>query len=229
MLKEFGHEIWIGDGPDVAVVGFHYPTRMVIIRLSDGGLFVSSPIRLSSSLRAEVDAVGQVRHIVAPNSLHHLFLPEWKRAYPDAKLHAPPGLRKKRADIVFDADLGSAPNPDWVGEIDQVLIHGNLITTEVVFFHVKSSTVLFTDLIQQLPVNRVSGWRAVVAKLDLMVEREPSVPRKFRFAFTNRRAARASLQHVLAWPAEKVLMAHGTPVEKDAPAYLRRAFGWLIA
>jgi hypothetical protein len=66
MLKEFGHEIWTADGPDVAVLGFHYPTRMAIIRLSDGGLFISSPIRLSSSLRAEVDAVGQVRHIIAP-------------------------------------------------------------------------------------------------------------------------------------------------------------------
>ena len=58
---------------------------------------------------------------------------------------------------------------------------------------------------------------------------EPSVPRKFRIAFTNRRAARDSLQRIFAWPAERVLMAHGTPVEKDAQAFLRRAFGWLAA
>jgi hypothetical protein len=229
MLKELDHEIWIADGSEVAVVGFRYPTRMAVIRLSDGGLFIWSPIQLTDGLRAEVDAVGQVRHIIAPNSLHHLFLPEWKRAYPSAKLYAPPRLRKKREDIVFDADLGSVPSLDWIGEIDQVLMRGNLITTEVVFFHVKSGTVLFTDLIQQLPTDRNSGWRAIIAKLDLMVGPEPSVPRKFRVAFTNRRAARKSLEHILAWPAENVLMAHGTPVEKDARAYLRRAFGWLTA
>ena len=229
MLKEFGHEIWTADGPDVAVIGFHYPTRMAVVRLSDGSLFIWSPIRLADSVRAAVDAIGQVRHIIAPNSLHHLFLPEWKRAYPGAKVYAPPGLRKKRKDIIFDADLGRAPSPDWVEEIDQVLMHGNLITTEVVFFHGKSSTVLFTDLIQQLPSNLISGWRAVVAKLDLMVGPEPSVPRKFRAAFTNRRAARDSLAYILAWPAEKVLMAHGTPVENDAREYLCRAFGWLTA
>jgi hypothetical protein len=102
------------------------------------------------------------------------------------------------------------------------MVHGNLITTEVVFFHIKSGTVLFTDLI-------LSGWRAVVAKLDLMVGPEPSVPRKFRLAFTNRRGARDSLKRIFAWPAEKVLMAHGTPVEKGARAFLRRAFGWLGA
>jgi len=225
MLTQFGHDIWAADGSEVAVAGFRYPTRMAVIRLSNGSLFVWSPIALTDSLRAKVDALGSVRHLVAPNSLHHLFLAAWKRAYPDARLYAPPGLRKKRKDIVFDADLERGPSPDWVDEIDQVLVRGNLITTEVVFFHIKSGSVLFTDLIQQLPANLISGWRAVVARLDLMVGPEPSVPRKFRLAFTDRSAARASLQRILAWPAEKVLMAHGTPVETDARAYLRRAFG----
>ncbi len=175
-----------------------------------------------------MDAIGDVRYIVAPNSLHHLFLAQWKRVYPAARLYAPSGLRKRRADIGFDADLDDVPCPEWAGEIDQVLMRGNLITTEVVFFHMKSGTVLFTDLLQQLPSSLFSGWRAIVAKLDLMTGPEPSVPRKFRVAFTNRRAARAALTRIFAWPAEKVLMAHGTPVKQDAPAFLHRAFGWLI-
>ncbi len=108
-------------------------------------------------------------------------------------------------------------------------MQGNLITTELVFFHGRSGAVLFTDLIQQLPVSLFPGWRALVAKLDLMVGPEPSVPRKFRVAFANRRAARDSLQRIFAWPAAKVLMADGTPVETDAQAFLRRAFGWLAA
>lgn len=32
---------------------------------------------------------------------------------------------------------------------------------------------------------------------------------------------------ILAWPAEKVLMAHGTPAATEAPTFLRQAFGWL--
>lgn len=229
MVQEFGREIWIVDGPCVAVAGFHYPTRMAVIRLSDGSLFIWSPIRLTDALRAAVDAIGRVRHIVAPNSLHHLFLAEWKQAYPDATLYAPPGLRQKRQDIAFDADLGDAPDAAWAGEIDQVVMQGNVITTEVVFFHAASATVLFTDLLQQIPPKLLSGWRAMIARLDLMIGPEPAVPRKFRLAFTKRSAARVALARILAWPAEKVLMAHGTPVEKDARAFLRRAFGWLQA
>lgn len=106
-------------------------------------------------------------------------------------------------------------------------MHGNLITTEVVFFHISSGTVLFTDLLQQIPPQLLSGWRAVVAKLNRMTGPEPSVPHKFRIAFVNRRPAREALLRILAWPAEKVLMAHGMPVERDAAAFLRRAFKWL--
>lgn len=228
MLKSFGPDIWIAGGPDViAYAGFHYPTQMVVMRLNSGDLFVWSPIELSDALRAEVDQLGPVRHIIAPNNLHHLSIPDWKRAFPDAKIYAAPDLREKRKDIVFDDDLTDTPNAAWAGEIDQTIMLGNVITTEVVFFHIKSGAVLFTDLIQHFPKGWFSGWRGLVAKLDLMTEAEPAVPRKFRVAFTNRRAARHALTKIFSWPANTVLMAHGAPVTGDGKAFIKRAFAWL--
>jgi len=230
VLKEFGQEIWTADGSDVvAMMGFRYPTRMAVIRLTSKHLLVWSPIALTAEIRSKVDALGEVRHLVAPNSLHHLFIADWKRAYPDARIYAAPGLREKRKDIAFDSELDGTPVPEWSNAIEYVVVQGNSITSEVVFFHHKSATVIFTDLIQQFPEGWFSGWRAVVAKLDLMIGREPSVPRKFRMAFTNRHTARESIERILAWPAEKILMAHGTPVMENGQAFLRRAFGWLVA
>ena len=227
LLQPFGPEIWLADGPEADVVGFRYPTRMAVIRLSGGGLLVWSPVALSEGLRRELEFLGEVRHLVAPNSLHHLFLGEWRAAYPRARLYAAPGLRLRRKDLDFDAELGDAPPPEWAGDLDQVLVRGNRITTEVVFFHRQSATVLFTDLIQQFPPGWFRGWRAVIARLDLMTAAEPSVPRKFRAAFFDRDAARAALRRILEWPSSKVLMAHGVPVERDAPAFIARAFRWL--
>jgi hypothetical protein len=223
----FGPEIWIADGPAVSVAGFPFPTRMAIIRLSDGGLFIWSPIHLTEDLRTAIAPLGEVAHIAAPNHLHHLFLPEWKAAYLAAKLHAPPGLRAKRPDIAFDTDITDAPSTAWSNDIDPVLVHGNRITTEAVFFHRASGTALFTDLLQQIPPHLLTGWRKLVAKFDRMTGDEPQVPMKFRLATTNRRAARQALTRILAWPAQKVLIAHGEPVERDAQTYLRRAFSWL--
>lgn len=229
MLQPFGEEIWLADGPVTSSIGFRYPTRMAVIRLSGGALFVWSPVALSEALRAAVDALGEVRYVIAPNSLHHLFLGEWRDAYPEARLYAPPGLRERRKDIGFDGDLGDAPAPEWADEIDQVPVRGNLITTEVVFFHRRSGTAIFTDLIQHFSPTWFTGWRAVVARLDLMTAPEPQTPRKFRNAFLDRRTARAALRRILAWPARKVLMAHAAPIEADGQAFIGRAFRWLLA
>lgn len=227
LLTSFGPDIWISEGATVAVAGFQYPTRMAVMRLPGGGLLIWSPTRLSEDLRREVDALGPVHCIVAPNSLHHLFVSEWKAAWPSAKLFAAPGLPQRRKDIRFDAELDDTPPADWSGAIDQVVVRGNAITSEVVFFHRASGTVLFTDLLQQFPKGWFRGWRAVIAKLDRMTEAQAEVPQKFRIAFTDRKAARASIARVLAWPADKVLMAHGAPVTSDGAAFLRRAFHWL--
>ena len=226
-LQQTGSDFWLADGSVVGVAGFRYPTRMAVIRLADGGLFLWSPVAINDALRAEIDALGPVAHIVAPNSLHHLALADWQRVYPEALLHAAPGLAGKRGDISFDRELGDAPDPGWAGEIDQVVVRGNRITDEVVFFHAGSGTVLFTDLIQHFPDGWFTGWRALVARLDRMTGPEPAVPRKFRLAFTDRAAARSAMRRVLEWPARTIVMAHGAPVTRDAPGFLRRAFAWL--
>jgi len=226
-LQPFGAEIWVSAGPETQVIGFRYPTRMVVIRLAGGDLVVLSPVALTPGLKVEIEALGVVRHVVGPNALHDLFLSEWRQAYPQATLHAAPGLRQLRSDLEFDADLTDTPFPDWAGDLDQVIVWGNRITAEVVFFHRPSGTAIFTDLIQQFPRGWFKGWRALVARLDLMTEAEPAVPWKFRVAFSDRLAARASLRRILEWPTTKVLMAHGAPVERDAQAFLARAFRWL--
>jgi len=229
VLTEFGPEIWIADGPVVtAAAGFHYPTRMAVLRLKSGDLVLWSPVALGPELRAEIETLGRIRYLIAPNSLHHTFLADWHRAFPQADVFAPPGLHEKRPDITLKGEFGATALPGWKGEIDVVVVRGNRITTEAVFFHRASRTAIFTDLLQQFPTVWFIGWRAVIARLDLMVRPEPTVPRKFRLAFTDRAAARAGLRQILDWPTEKVLIAHGTPVTGNGQAFLKRSFQWLI-
>ena len=97
-----------------------------------------------------------------------------------------------------------------LGRSDQVIMRGNAIAEEVVFFHRKSGVVLFADLAAES--FRATGSAAGAhrgAAFDGMICDEPRTPQKFRVAFTDRRVARASLAKVLAWPAEKVIMATG--------------------
>lgn len=228
MLKLFGDEIWIAEAEGPAVAGFHYGIRMIVIRLSGGELFVWSPIALSTELKVEVEALGTVAHIVAPNAFHHLYLGDWQAAFPEAFVYAPPGLRKKRPDIRFDRDLTEGTAVDWGSEIELVLVPGNILFKEAVFFHAQSRTVIFTDLIQHFAPDAFSGWRAWIARADLMTAPEATVPRKFRVSFINRKAAKAALKRILGWPIENVLIAHGQPIEKDGKGVVERAFHWLL-
>jgi len=118
MLNEIERDIWIADGASVAFFGFPYPTRMIVVRLADGSLWVCSPIALSPPLAEAVNALGPVRHLVSPNKIHHLFLGQWAQVWPDAKLYASPGLARRRPDLKFARELGDEPDPAWATDID---------------------------------------------------------------------------------------------------------------
>lgn len=228
MLLQFGEEIWTAGGPTVSVAGFRYPTRMVAIRLRDGALFIWSPTAPTSELRDSIDHLGPVRHLVAPNTLHHMFVGQWQKAYPAAETWAVSELRAKQPSLRVDHDLQDVPPPRWASEVDQVIIGGNLITTEVVFFHRQSRTAIFTDLIQHFDRGWFNGWRAIIARLDLLTATQPTVPRKFRIAFSDRKVAREAVERVLGWPIDKLLTAHGIPIAQGGRDVVAHAFKWLL-
>lgn len=228
MLQEFGRDLWLADGPSVRFVGiFDYPTRMAVVRLADGGLWVWSPIPLDAQLSSQVEGLGPVRHLVAPNKLHHLYLGAWRERFPEARLYSAPGLADKRRDLSFDAELGDAPEPTWGSEIEHVVFRGSFFLEEVVFFHRASRTALVCDLIQRFAPGSIPGWRGAWMRLWGLVGENGSTPLEWRASFWNRRAARSALERVLAWEPERLVIAHGElPTESGSKA-LARGLRWL--
>ena len=120
MLTAFGQDLYVADGPAVSFHGFPYPTRMAIVRLSTGKTWIWSPIALTEDLAVAVEAVGPVAHIVSPNKLHHLALSAWKMRWPEASVHAPPGLARKMKGFASMPNLatnrtetGSSTSTKW--------------------------------------------------------------------------------------------------------------------
>jgi len=227
VLATFGPSLYVVDGPHVSFFGFPYPTRMALAPLPTGGLWVWSPVALTPELEREVEALGPVREIVSPNKIHHLFLAEWARRWPAARLHAPPGLMRRRPDLRFAAELGDRPDPAWSEEIDQVIFHGSFALEEVVFFHRPSRTVLFGDLIQRHEPAGATGLTGLVMRLDGLVGAAGSTPREWRATFLRRRLARQAREHVLGWGPERLLIAHGTCAQQDAVRIVERALAWI--
>ncbi|MCE7949556.1 MAG: DUF4336 domain-containing protein [Xanthomonadales bacterium PRO7] len=227
MLNDFGPSLYVAEGPTVSFAGFPYPTRMALARLSDGGVWVWSPIALTPQLADAVQAIGPVRHIVSPNKLHHLFLPAWAEHWPHAQLHAPPGLARKKKALHFESELGNEPPSAWQQDIDQVVFGGSFAMNEVVFFHRASRTAIVGDLIQRFPAASVSGWKGWVMKLGGLVGEHGGTPPDWRASFLRHGPARAALHKVLAWNPQRLLIAHGMCAQAGAAEIIAAALRWI--
>lgn len=134
MIEQVAESLWVAEGECVSFMGLAYPTRSVIVRLDNGDLWIWSPVKLSAELGTTVDRMGPVRHLVSPYKLHHIYLPEWHAAYPDALLWGPRSTIRKCPDLPFQEPLRDAPPAQWQADIDQAWFRGSFAMDELAFF-----------------------------------------------------------------------------------------------
>ena len=230
MLQQLQKTLWIAEGEIVSFYGAPYPTRSVIARLGNGGLWIWSPVKLSPPLRSAVNQLGPVHHLVSPNKLHHLYLREWKNAYPEASLWGPQSTIRKCAGLNFQVALRDQPPPEWLGEIDQAWFCGSFAMDEIVFLHRPTGTAIVADLIQTFSdrfLNEHWGWLGFLARLDGLTENKACAPLEWRLSFLNRAPARRARDKVLRWNCERVIVAHGELPQSNGHSVLVKSFRWL--
>ncbi len=227
-LIPFAKDIWICEGLPVNFYGFDYPTRMTIIKLENDELFIHSPIAPTKEILAEIDKLGEVAFLVSPNKIHHLFLGDWKKIYPKAKMFASPGLKKKRNDLVFDGELQNEPEEKWAKEIDQIIFAGSKAVSEVVFFHKSSKTLILADLIENFEKDWFKGWKRIIMPFVGIIAPNGKAPIDFRLSFLGGKAkAKKSLAQMKAWQPENIIIAHGICFKGTGIKELERAFSWV--
>lgn len=213
-------------------ISIPFPTRMVVVRLGSGELFLWSPTELTERLRSQIEALGPVRHLVSPNKLHYVHIAAWKATYPEAIVWASPGVRERAAshhvEVSFDRDLVDEPDPAWRGDLDQLVFRGSRFMEEVVFFHRKTRTLILADMIENFEPEKVGGVYGLLVRLFGVADPDGKLPIDGRLTFLGRkRQARSSFERILAWQPEKVIIAHGRWYDRAGTAELHRAFRWL--
>ena len=164
--------------------------------------------------------------MVAPNRQHHFFIRDFIAIYPDALLFVSPDLPQKFRDLPFDGVLGEQPEPGWRDALDQVPIRGNIFHDEVVFFHRHSQTLIVADLCisghpEQPPLTRFVLWLAGVYQ-------KPGPLLDVKLAYLDRKAARKSLEKVMDWDFDQMIITHGHLVKSGAKKVFYRAYQFLL-
>lgn len=226
-LQPLGEDLWTVRAP--LRMGFlELGTRMTVARLPDGSLWLHSPVAPTTDLRRELDALGPVRHIVAPSKMHNLFAGPFAEAYPQARVYLAPGLREKVRALPCDEVLGDSAPAAWGEVFAQRVYDAAPMMNEVVFCHRPSRTLILTDLC--FNVRRSPGLvtRCFHGVWGTWQRFGPS--RAERFITKDRARARRTLDAVLGWDFERVSVCHGEVLETGGREAMRRAFAdWLPA
>lgn len=238
VYKPLAANIGIIDGPFeyLTALGIRLPlpftTRMTVIRLSNGQLFLHSPVAFDERLAMNIQALGTIRHLVSPNQFHYAHIGEWAKAYPATVAWASPGVREtaraRRVDVTFARDLNEQPPAEWREEIDQTLIPGGIFK-EFVFFHKPSRTLILTDTVINLELDRVTQpWRAFT-KLSGMYHPQGQIFFGMRLPLLlQAKRAKAAITKMQSWQPERIVLSHGRCFDARADEVLLRLFShWL--
>ena len=228
-LSAFAEHIWIVGGPNVRDMGVMFITRMTVVKLCNGSLWVDSPVSVTSETLKRITELGPVRYLVAATPRHVWRLSAWHTLFPGAQLWAPrpTPFTLEKSPLPYTGILGELAPEDWADDIDQLAFKGNPLIEEVVFFHKQSRTVILDDLIQVHRISKGRPFRNALFRLEGVVSPNGGVGLDIRLSFIRRNLARQSLQKLLSWDFDRLIIAHGPCIEKDARAFVERAFRWL--
>lgn len=226
MLRKLAENLWTIERPQ-RFWGLEVGCRMTVMRLEDGSLFLHSPVALDAQLRRELDELGTVRYAVAPNRFHHLHAGDVSRAYREARLWVAAGVERKRPDLEITGVLTDDAPAEWKREVDQLYFRGRPFENEVVFLHRASRTLVLCDLafnfgpaapiVTRVVLTLLGGYGGFrTTRLDPLLIRD-------------RGAARRSLEQILAWDFDRVVVAHGNVLERGGRDLLRAGYSWLLA
>ncbi|HEY6458738.1 MAG TPA: hypothetical protein VIY73_01265, partial [Polyangiaceae bacterium] len=150
-------------------------------------------------------------------------------AFPGAETWICPGVERRQPSLRYERFLGDGEGGRVAAELDQVLVRGGRVMCEVAMLHRPSRTLLLVDSIENF-TNETPGvnWFVRAFFKAFGMWGTPTPAPEYRFAWKDRRAARDSLERILAWDFERIVLSHGDLVDRGAKDVARRAWRGIL-
>ena len=220
MLKKIADGLWCAQHK-FRKNGVLVSSRMTVIELPGEKLWIHSPIPVTATMRAQLDAIGCVHTIIIPNKSHQLFLGHFLTHYPYPTIYGPTDTDLSRTGSATCRCLDSTTTENWSPTLSYWVFNGIPKIEESIWFHTISSTLIITDLCQHWSGDMpISAY--IYAKLN-GVARQLSVPRIVRHMVTDKPAAAASVEQILKLPVARVVLGHNSIIESEAHKQLTKA------
>jgi len=214
------------DGNIMTVVGEiklptgQLPRRMTVVRLADQRLVVFSAIALREGDMRRLEQFGTPAFLIVPNAIHRMDARIWKDRYPAMQVITPRGARSKVSEIVHvDAVDGAFGDPG----VSFVSVPGTQdCESALVVKGPSGATLVVNDLIGN--IHGTTGFGGWLLRLMKFAGERPHIPLPCKFKLVKDRSALKA--QLLRWAdipdLRRILVSHGSTIETDPPATLRR-------
>jgi hypothetical protein len=235
LLTKVNDCIWLAEQP-FQYFGLSVGNRMTIVRLNGNDLAVISPIKIDSidsSVIDEINNLGRVSYIIAPNLFHHLFIRDFQNIYPNAKLWAIAGLELKRPDLkidytFFEREGNVEEQLDYLyfEGFQTIYLNGFAALNEYVFYHRASQTLILTDTAFYFDASCDPIVRLAAKLLGSYQKLRPL--QLEQIATRDRQSVQQAIERVLEWDFNRIIVAHGSIVETNAKQQLKEGYEWFL-
>ena len=192
-------------------------TRMTVVRLQNGDLWMHSPIAPTTELFSTISQLGTVKWLVSPNLFHHMFIEPWTKHFPEAHVLGSKGLGKKQPNLnILNVQEESQK---FHTEIQCIPIKGIPALKENVFYHRASKTLIITDILFYNP--DVFGFTKGYFWLNRALQ-EPNVPLLVKASIKDKNAFLDSLREIGNLDVARISMCHHYILKDNIKQHLER-------
>ncbi|KAJ3714651.1 hypothetical protein DFJ43DRAFT_859763 [Lentinula guzmanii] len=196
--------------------------RSTAVKLHNGDVFVLASTPLTEDTKSAIDALGTLKWIIAADIVHHLFIGQYKKEYPEAKVIGVEGLREKKEknkeSLMIDGEYGVNPPETLYGFEDEIkaCYFSGFANKDVAFLHVATKTLIVADLLFNLPGTEQYSKSKASPKVPIIGKLNPESSMHKRLLWTigkDKDAMRRDAKIVSGWDFERIIMCHGDVIE----------------
>jgi len=205
------------------------------VTLASGDVWVLASTPLEPETKETIDKLGPVKYLIGPDAEHSLFLAEYQKAYPNAKVIGVQALIKKREGVIsFAGAYGADPEGTQYGfepEITACYFSG-FKNKDVAFLHGPSKTLIQADLIVNLPGNEQYSKSTTSPRIPLIggLFRPDTTGYKRIFwrLGTDKPSMIRDAKTVAGWDFDRIIPCHGDVIETGGKAVWLEAYKWYL-